>query len=178
MAQITEVTSEALQATIRRLLPSQRGFGEDLQATNVITPIIDLTPTAEGSQLPQFIQQALNFTQATSFAVTSGTTTLVTTTGFYRVIGTATIRNQAGGTEAVSFIINDGSSSKVVWQMGNPPSATPLMVASQYDFTVFLSAGDSFKADATSDNGYLAGSVRQVATVTGVLVNPTGFTPE
>ena len=45
MAQLINLTSEALQATIRRLLPSQQGFGEDLQATNVVTPIIDLTPT-------------------------------------------------------------------------------------------------------------------------------------
>ena len=52
MAQIINITSEALQATIRRLLPSQQGFGEDLQATNVVQPIIDLTPTAEGTVLP------------------------------------------------------------------------------------------------------------------------------
>ena len=50
--EITPITSEALQAVIRRLLPSQRGFGDDLQATNLITPIIDLTPTAEGSSIP------------------------------------------------------------------------------------------------------------------------------
>ena len=42
MAEIIRITSEALQATIRRLLPSQTGFGDDLQATNLITPIIDL----------------------------------------------------------------------------------------------------------------------------------------
>ena len=59
MAQITQITSEALQATIRRLLPSQQGFGEDLQASNVITPIIDLTPTAEGSSLSENLSTAL-----------------------------------------------------------------------------------------------------------------------
>ena len=41
------VTSEALQSTVRRLLPSQQGFGSDLEATNLIQPVIDLTPTAE-----------------------------------------------------------------------------------------------------------------------------------
>ena len=51
MAQLISITSEALQATIRRLLPSQQGFGEDLQASNVITPVIDVTPTAEGLSL-------------------------------------------------------------------------------------------------------------------------------
>ena len=38
MPQITPITSEALQAKIRQLLPSQIGFGEDLQAQNVIVP--------------------------------------------------------------------------------------------------------------------------------------------
>ena len=53
MAQLISITSEALQATVRRLLPSQQGFGEDLQATTVVTPIIDLTPSAEGSETRQ-----------------------------------------------------------------------------------------------------------------------------
>jgi hypothetical protein len=88
MAQITRITSEALQATIRRLLPSQQGFGEDLEATNVITPIIDLTPSAEGSVLTDYLQQALAHSSQTSFNIQSaGTTNLVSTPGFYRVIG-------------------------------------------------------------------------------------------
>lgn len=175
MSQIINITSEALQATVRRLLPSQQGFGEDLQAVNVITPIIDLTPTAEGSQLPTFIQQALNFTQASSFAVTSGTTTLINTTGFYRVFGTGTVRNQASATETVSFQINNGLSTKDIWEMGTSASATALTNVAAFDFTVFLSAGESLEASTSSDNGYLAGSTRQVATVNGELVNPTGF---
>lgn len=178
MPEITSVTSETLQATIRRLLPSQQGFGQDLQATNLITPIIDLTPTAEGSQLPTFIQQALNYIQATPFAVTTGTSTLVSTTGFYRVFGTATVRNQAGGTETATFRINDGSGTKNIWQIGTSSSSTALTNVASFDFTVFLRAGDSLEANASSDNGYLAGSTRQVATVTGELVSPSGFTVE
>ena len=50
--EIITVNSEALQTQIRDLLPSQAGFGSELQATNVITPIIDLTSAAEGSGLP------------------------------------------------------------------------------------------------------------------------------
>jgi len=61
LPQIIRLTSEALQASIRRLLPSQQGFGLDLEATNVITPIIDLTPTAEGSELRQDLQSALAY---------------------------------------------------------------------------------------------------------------------
>lgn len=175
MSQIINITSEALQATIRRLLPSQQGFGEDLQASNVITPIIDLTPTAEGSQLPTFIQQALSFTDQTSFAVTNGSSTLVSTPGFYRIFGTATLRNRTGSTETVSFRLSDGLSTKNIWEFGVTGSADRLNAATQYDFTVFLQAGDTLSGNASSADGYLAGSTRQVATVNGELVNPSGF---
>ena len=73
MAQITNVTSEALQATLRRLLPSQQGFGEDLQASNVITPVIDLTASAEGSALPIELSTALAFGNTTAFSINAGT---------------------------------------------------------------------------------------------------------
>ena len=55
MSQIIPIVSEALQATVRRLLPSQNGFGEDLQASNVIVPIVNLTPSAEGTELRSLI---------------------------------------------------------------------------------------------------------------------------
>ena len=86
MAQIISITSEALQATVRRLLPSQRGFGEDLQATNVVTPIIDLTPSAQGADTPTDLRRALGFGSITSFDVANTTTTLVNTPGFFSVL--------------------------------------------------------------------------------------------
>ena len=87
MSQIINITSEALQATIRRLLPSQQGFGEDLQASNVIMPVIDLTPTAEGSSVPANLQNASAYGSNTTFFANNSTNTLVTGGGFYRVIG-------------------------------------------------------------------------------------------
>ena len=59
--EIITVNSEILQTQIRDLLPSQNGFGSELQASNVITPIIDLTATAEGSSLGSDLQTALAF---------------------------------------------------------------------------------------------------------------------
>ena len=57
--EIITVNSESLQTQIRDLLPSQNGFGSELQASNVITPIIDLTSAAEGTGLPQILQQSI-----------------------------------------------------------------------------------------------------------------------
>jgi hypothetical protein len=45
--EIITVNSEDLQTQIRDLLPSQNGFGSELQASNVIFPIIDLTRSAD-----------------------------------------------------------------------------------------------------------------------------------
>ncbi len=63
----SSVTSEALQLKLRQLLPSQQGFGTDLSASDTIVPIIDLTAAAEGSDVSESLQQALNFGGATVF---------------------------------------------------------------------------------------------------------------
>ena len=94
MAQITSVTSEALQARVRTLLPSQQGFGEDLQASNVIMPVIDLTETASGSTLATNLQTALCFANE-EFDVSNTTSTIVNDSGFFSVIGTVTSQNDA-----------------------------------------------------------------------------------
>ena len=81
--EIITVNSEVLQTLIRDLLPSQNGFGSELQATNVIQPIIDLTASAEGSRLPVSMQQAFDFGTTTATADGS-TVTLINQTGFWR----------------------------------------------------------------------------------------------
>ena len=93
MAQITSVTSESLQAKIRELLPSQQGFGKDLQAQNVIVPIVDLTAAAEGSDVPLYQQQAIAFGSQTAFDVSNTTTVIANTAGFYRIFNVASVRN-------------------------------------------------------------------------------------
>ena len=95
--EIITVNSEALQEQIRDLLPSQSGFGSELQATNVITPIIDLTATAEGSGLPVSLQQAMSYGSQTSFSVNNTTTVVANSPGFYRIQGTLTTRTTGGG---------------------------------------------------------------------------------
>lgn len=175
MAQITRVTSEALQATIRRLLPSQQGFGEDLEATNVITPIIDLTPTAEGSEVRQDLQRALAFGSQTAFDCSNTTTTLANSPGFWRVVGSAAGATSSGATIRGDFTLDDGSTTKIVWSLdlGLSSSNTPA-VSEQFDLVFFLAAGETLKAD-TNSRTTMKGSYRQIATVTGELVNPSGF---
>ena len=178
MAEITNVTSEALQAQVRRLLPSQQGFGEDLQASNVITPIIDLTSTAEGSQLGTNLQTAINFTDATTFNFTNSSTTLVSTAGFYRLTGVATVIEGTGGARTASIRLTDGATTKVVYLLGSFNTSYQASYVDDFDFVIYLQSGESLQIFAITAFARMAGSVRQIADVNGNLVNPSGFTFE
>ena len=181
MAQLINITSEALQATIRRLLPSQQGFGEDLQASNVITPIIDLTPTASATSLPADLQNSLNWGGVTPFSVSGATTTIVNTAGFFRVFGTAALYQTTAGARSANFLLSDGSTDKNIYQLIMPANTgasdqTDIIVS--YDFIVFLRSGDELKARETVGDGRLSGVTRQIADINGVGVGPVGFTPQ
>jgi len=173
MAQIIPIVSEALQSTIRRLLPSQSGFGEDLQAQNVIVPIIDLTPTAEGSVLPYELQTAAAFVNNTGFSVQGTSTTLISNTGFWRILGTATFQSTTSP-RSTKFAINDGLGDKNVYEQTVVGAGTSNEGSVGFDFVVFLRPGDTFKCTASAGM-YAAGSYRQIASITGELINPTGF---
>ena len=176
--EIITVNSEALEAQIRDLLPSQSGFGSELQASNVIMPIIDLTATAEGSGLDVSLQQALAHSSNTSFAASGATVNIVTNTGFFRVIGGLATNKSSGTINEGYFQITDGTTATIVWKTQlNNGTGTPA-IAVTYDFIVFLRAGDTLQAVSSDAQAKLTGSTRQVATVTGELVNPVGFVAE
>ena len=171
MAEIIGITSEALQAKIRQLLPSQQGFGEDLQASNVVLPIIDLTETAEGSEVRSDLQTSIAFGSQTAFNVENTTTVIVNTTGFYRIFGVVSIYVNS----SASFSMSDGLSTKTILSysgISTDVEQTP------FDFVAFFAAGESMSVTSAGAGVIVAGSTRQIATVTGELVNPSGFTPQ
>ena len=167
--EIITVNSEILQAQIRDLLPSQNGFGSELQASNVITPIIDLTATAEGSTLPVSLQQAYAFGTTTALA-DNATVTLIDQTGFWRCFFTiiSISNNNRDGTVQ----INDGSSTSTVFEVTQYGSAGNVLA---FDTVIFLDAGHSIELVSSGASMKVRGSCRQVATIDGTLVNPLGF---
>ena len=173
MAQIINITSEELQATIRRLLPSQQGFGEDLQAQNVIVPVIDLTPTAEGSQLDTDLARALESAN-TEFTVANTTTNLTSVSGFYRVNMTVNVTNAgpSGGIASIR-LSSTGPTTDVVKIQTNssgPDQYNNLF----YDVIVFVATGETLSIVANAA-ARCTGSFRQVADSNGNTVNPSGF---
>lgn len=180
MAQITSITSEALQAKIRDLLPSQQGFGEDLQAQNVIVPIIDLTPAAEGTSTPISLQQAISIDGDRFSSTSTGAGQVVsTTTGFNRCFGVVTfMQSDTAGAYQADLHLWDGTSrfDVFVTQMNGSVSAQTFNTLS-FDFIYFAKTGVSLRYDGASFTK-IALSTRQIADVNGNLVNPTGFTPQ
>lgn len=176
----TRITSEALQSAIRQLLPSQVGFGDDLHATNLIQPIIDLTATAEGSSLPVSLQQAIAFGNVTAFNVANTTSTLVSNTGFYRIFGAVSDRSPASGASStvMTFQLTDGVSTKIIYKIQHGDAAQVTATTNDFDFIVFIGTGESLTATTNSANMVIGGASRQVATINGTLVNPIGFTAE
>ena len=178
MAQIISITSEALQATIRRLLPSQQGFGEDLQATNVVTPIIDLTPSAEGSSVPSYLQTALAFGSQNTFNINDQTSTIIATgnPGFWQITGVSANRQSTTDQDA-KIDISDGFTSKTLFNFIMDNSNDFTGVVTTFDFVLFLRPQDNVTG-ICSFFGRLNGSYRQIADSNGNLVNPVGFTPQ
>tara|TARA_R110000772_G_C13198332_1_gene429738 strand:+ start:279 stop:830 length:552 start_codon:yes stop_codon:yes gene_type:complete len=176
--QITSVTSEALQAQIRALLPSQEGFGTDLMAQNVIVPVIDLTSAATGAAYNQNLLEALAFGSQTAFEINNTTTVLANSPGFWRVTAGYTNFNNTSGDINCALSMSDGLSTKTVWKNRLSITSPAVQVnGGDIDFIFFLAAGESISGTA-SIYSYLAGSYRQIADVNGVVVNPIGFSPQ
>lgn len=173
MGQEYFINSQELENKIRDLLPSQGGAGAgfDLSASTQIVPIIDLTESAEGSNVRADLQTALSHDTVTAFSVSNTTTTVVNNTGYFRIFGQISLA--AAATESlVSFILNDGASDKVIYTISTNNITVGDFAGSSFDFNVFLGAGDSLKILSSNATSQCIGSTRQIASIDGTLVNP------
>ena len=172
MAQEFTIKSQQIEDKINQLLPSQGGFqaGVDFSASTMVIPIVDLTETAEGSSLRQDLQTSFSHTNISYNVIVGTTTTLVNTTGYYRVFGSAGLY----ATTNCSFAITDGFTSKtfITYAMSNLSSGASGEQNVPFDFMVKLEAGDSLTGTSTSGNAVLFASTRQIADINGNLINP------
>lgn len=175
---ISSVTSEALQLKLRQLLPSQQGFGTDLSASDTIIPVIDLTASAEGSSLPSYLQSAASFGNITGFSVSNATTTLINTTGFWKVYGLMTFQDVTPGLNEDGFSLTDGFATKRLWGANIQQAGATNINTNNFEFTLFLAAGDSLVVDSHAAHVTFVGSYWQVADNNGTLVQPSGFNPQ
>lgn len=175
MSQQFRIDSESLRDKLNTLLPSQsRGsIGVDLSGTTTIVPIVDLTETAEGSSLRQDLQRAYSFTSQTVFNVVNTTTTVISTTGYFNVHGFISARTVSAGSGRGQFIINDGTTDKIISQARYYDTTSTLSYSAvPFNFDILLTAGDTFKVKSDRTTIEVAGSVRQIADLAQNLINP------
>lgn len=174
MAQEFTINSTSIEDKINQLLPSQGGFGAgvDFSASTMVIPIVDLTETAEGSSLREDLQSSISLDSATVFDISNTTTTVINTTGYWRVFGQFNI-NAGSGARTLTWQLTDGTTTKKILinkQLATSFGAVPSVF---FDFIVYLKAGDSLQGVSASGNSSLSGSVRQLASLDGTLVNPS-----
>ena len=175
MAQEFTIKSEDIESKINQLLPTQGGFqpGVDFSASTMVVPIVDLTETAEGSSLRQDLQSSLSFNSSTAFDVQNTTTTILNTTGYYRVFGGISLdRDSSSGSQA-RFIMNNGTTDKNIYLINMDNISGSEIIILNFDFVIFLPAGHSFKILANNNNSRVAGCTRQLADLDGNLTDPT-----
>ena len=175
MAQEFRINSSAIEQKINQLLPSQGGFGAgiDFSASTMVIPVVDLTETAEGSQVRQDLQTALSYNDITSFDVENTTTTILNTTGWYRVFGTWTINSSVAGQDhSVNFTLGNGVANKIIYEH-RMLANTEKSLSGSYDFLIFMAAGNEFKGFSQRLDCHLIGCTKQVADLAGNLTTNT-----
>ena len=161
------INSQELEDKVRNLLPSQGGAGAgfDLSASTQIVPIIDLTESAEGSNVRADLQRSFSFSSLTSTFTNNTTATIINNTGYFRIIGT----NYIDGAANSEIRLKDATSSKILLRFFGQAGSN---VTNLIDIEVFLKAGDSVECFSSGTGNSLALSSRQIADVDGNLVNP------
>lgn len=174
MSQQFRVNSQTIEDKFNSLLPSQggQGAGVDLSASTMVIPIVDLTESAQGSDLRQDLQTSFTLTNTNAFLFTNNTSTLLTTTGYYRVIGTSTITGSSTADRINTLNITDGTTTKSFWGHSLVGGGTNgQYVSIPFDYIFKLEAGNSFTI-TTALNAFMHGSARQIADLQGNLINP------
>lgn len=181
MPQITTITSEALQATVRRLLPSQQGFGVDLEAQNVIVPIVDLTPTAEGSFLPSYLQTAYSFGNITFDQAQNGASvTIINNPGFWKYNISSTVISNSASNRSNAIQITNGLATKNLHAhvvFADSISGSVELSTEDFEGVVYLTTGDSIVLNSDVRSSIDATFI-PIADANGNLINPNGFTAE
>ena len=171
----TPIVSEALQKEFRDNFPSQVNSGRDLHVSDVVVPIVDFSTTVGVTGLDTSLQQAID-SNVTTFNISNTSTTIINTTGFWRVRGVAIIGAMSVSTHEIDFILTDGVSPKTIFDFfggrsgGNDYAQTP------FDFIVLIKAGFSLNGSTDLVDNRLIGNCRQIAALDGTLQNPDGYT--
>lgn len=167
---------EAIEEDLNSNFPSQGQGNPPLyySLSEVVVPTYSINSVAEGTSLPEYLQQAWDFSTSSAFARNT-TATVVNTPGFWLIGFSVFFGTNVGNSGNARMLISDGISSKNLFKaefgLGNNDSV------SFFDdqFVVFLRSGDSVSITTSNTGTTMDAWSRQIADVNGNLVNPLGF---
>ena len=167
------INSQELENKVRELLPSQGGAGAgfDLSASTQIIPIIDLTESAEGSNVRQDLQTSFTLDNITDFSIIETSADIVNNTGYWRVFGTSYNIMSSSATRTATIRVTDGVTTKNIFANLTAAGTANLLQTLTYDFIVKLNSGDTLQGSCTPGCG-LNGAIRQIASIDGTLISP------
>lgn len=172
MGQEYFINDEKLENKIRQLLPSQGGAGAgfDLSASTQIIPIVDLTESAEGSNVRQDLQTAYGYNNSTNHDISNASNTvIINNTGYYKIDGYCSIQTSTSGNKSASFALYDGTTYKGLTEIRGFQTTDVQTLVIPYSYTIFIGAGNSLVGTAGA-SVILNGVSRQIATIDGILV--------
>ena len=173
----SRLTDETLEKRFRDTFRSQGGaeLVDDLYASGVIVPVVDFTAAAEGSSLREDLQSAWDFSTGHDSFVGTTSGTLISNAGFWKIDLNVTFNPSIAYTQTLS--LTDGFSSKIIWAIqSSSATANDSESVVSDTFVAFLRSGDSLAISQTGAASVTRIWYRQIATVTGDFVNPSGFT--
>lgn len=177
----SRVTDEALEKKFRDSFKAQGGaeLVNDLFASGVIVPVVDFSDAAAGSALRADLQTALDTATTVTVRFANGTSTVVSTPGFYKVLVNYCIPLRGPSQENYYLDLTDGITTAKIWSTGEGNSTTNEDDSvSTFETVVFVRSGYSLRLHSVNGggSGYISVSSRQIADSSGNLVNPLGFT--
>ena len=165
-----------LYAQFRQDFPAQAGEGitGDLNYSDTIVPIVDMTGAAGEGQLEQNLQTAWDFSTGANALNNITGASLITNAGFWKVDVTLSCQETTTA-DNYRIYLSDGLGTKTVWRLiTHTVGVGGGNTTTDGEFVVYLRSGDSLLADCAS-GGRLNVWYRQIATLNGQLVNPQGF---
>lgn len=174
MAQEFFIKSANLEQKIREILPSQGGLGAgfDLSASTQIVPIVDVTESAEGSNVRADLQSALSFKTCTSFIQEGTSSVIINTTGTFRIKGTLVCTNASTAGFGKIELLDASGTSKIILFQEAKTGGTGVTTVLPFDFLVKLEAGESVQAVSSVNTIIIQGTTRQIAALDGTLTDP------
>ena len=172
MGQEFIIKSQKLEDKVNQLLPSQGGFqaGVDLSASTTIIPIVDLTESAEGSEVRQDLQTAFSHTNTDFGEASNATATIINTTGYWKIMFNILGEPDSSAGRSALIQIDDGTTSKNVY-IAQTLGASQGYVNINDSIVVKLTAGDSCKLVVSADL-VISCTFRQIADINGNLIDP------